>query len=236
MADVVESASGIGLRIAAEYAKGGPGVRLAKEIADAILAERARLSQAGAGGVVVKPLRWRRRRRGSDDFYVETDVGEYCVGLVHSSYAAIRRSIRDAQLHDEVLHRGLGLEEAKAICQADYEARIRSALAASPSAGEPVAWQLQFDDGAWSPALYNEHDAKAALAKVRGGVVAAIRPLYATPPAPPIPASVEAVAAFLKERDESLLAGEADDAERTASAQEILRLASLTAPTQGDRA
>lgn len=83
--------------------------------------------------VAVKALRWKRRRRGSDDFYVETDVGEYCAGLVHSSYVAIRRSIRDAQLHDEVLSRGLGLEEAREAAQADYEARIRSALVPAPA-------------------------------------------------------------------------------------------------------
>lgn len=81
-----------------------------------------------APAVKVKALKWKRRRRGSDDFYVETDMGEYCAGLVHGSYVAIRRSIRDAQLHDEVLKRGLGLEDAKAAAQADYEARIRSAL------------------------------------------------------------------------------------------------------------
>lgn len=39
-----ESANGIGLRIASKYVVGHPGLRLAKEIADAIAAERAALS------------------------------------------------------------------------------------------------------------------------------------------------------------------------------------------------
>lgn len=49
----------------------------------------------------------------------------------------------------------------------------------------------------------------------------------------PAQASVEAVnriAEFLKERDESVLPEEIDDAERKASAEEILRLASRPAP------
>ncbi len=96
-------------------------------------------SEPAGGGVTVKPLKWKRRRRSSDDFYVETDMGEYCAGLVHSNYVAIRRSIRDAQLHDEVLQRGLGLEDAKAVAQADYEARILSALC-SPASSSPAEW------------------------------------------------------------------------------------------------
>lgn len=45
-----ESANGIGLRIASKYVVGHPGLRLAKEIADAIAAERSALSTPKPNG------------------------------------------------------------------------------------------------------------------------------------------------------------------------------------------
>jgi len=141
------------------------------------------LSQAGAGGVVVKQLDWvEQGLNHSPTWRAESSFGRYLVYMrSNNSWAFEPPSLFGGKIGFK------SPNEAMATAQADYESRIRSALAA-------------------------------------------------TPPAPVQTASVEAVAAFLKERDESLLAGEADDAERTASAQEILRLASLTAPTQGDGA
>lgn len=168
---------------------------------------RARLSQAGAGGVVVKPLEW--RHVDVEWFEAHTPLGMYEVSDVGWSFEpSLKRRYSESPSADE----------AKAAAQVDYEARILAALAPSPSAG--VKCTYCGDTGTIPDRV--------------DGEITCTECGYATPPAPVQTASVGAVAAFLKERDESLLAGEADDAERTASAQEILRLASLTAPTQGD--
>lgn len=56
--------------------------------------------------------------------------------------------------------------------------------------GEAIGWQVQFDDGNWSNALYTEDEVKAFKASPRG-TVAAYRPLYSTPPSPSVDRSVE---------------------------------------------
>lgn len=85
-----------------------------------------------AAEAVVKPLEWEEQMFGSD-WFANTVVGTYGVGVVHDAHIATLRFINDGQWDDVVFARGLELEEAKAAAQADYEARIRSALVAPAS-------------------------------------------------------------------------------------------------------
>lgn len=212
MADVVESAVAEILALADDLGRSQRATRL-RGIA-------ARLSQAGAGCVVVKPLEF--RKPPEDDFLsrVETILGTARVWTHHEANGMWFWKLGDI---------ASGTEANEAACKTmlwlTYQDRILSTLAASLSAGEPVAWRWRFADekpnAPWSFKQTKPDNIGPELL---------VEPLYANPPAPVPTASVEAVAAFLKERDESLLAEEADDAERTASAQEILRLASLTPP------
>lgn len=95
-----------------------------------------------AGAMGVKPLEWREK---GVDYFADTSVGQYCVGLVHTRFRAVLRAIVDGQWADIDVWSGGGVEAAKAAAQADYEARIRSALTTSPASsgveGEAVAWQ-----------------------------------------------------------------------------------------------
>lgn len=89
------------------------------------------------------------------------------------------------------------LDEAKAAAQADYERRILSALTASASEPEPVAWEVTLlmgredEDGGdyWETSIATNPDFVKDLDPVRNKV----RPLvYATPVAPPDSGAVEA--------------------------------------------
>lgn len=84
---------------------------------------RARLSQAGAGGVVVRPLEWR-----TFDKHLSAQAAP--VGV----YGVLCAEGFELRLSGEWIGRFDSYQAAKAAAQADYEARIRSALAASPSA------------------------------------------------------------------------------------------------------
>jgi len=77
--------------------------------------------------VSVKALKWGRRARNGDT-YAESVVGQYGVGEVHARHVAILRTIDG----DKVIARVAGFEQAKAAAQADYEARILSALEITP--------------------------------------------------------------------------------------------------------
>lgn len=171
---------------------------------------RARLSQAGAGGVVVKPLVWvEQGLNHSPTWRAESSFGRYLVYM---------RSDNSWAFEPPGLFGGkIGFKspnEAMAAAQADYEARIRSALAARSSAGEPVGKRYGSD-------FPGEPKTVGELFKDE----------LSTPPAPVQTASVEAVAdvcqAVLKKRGMN----------SRPHALELARavLASLTAPTQGER-
>lgn len=143
---------------------------------------RARLSQAGARGVVVKPLEWRHFDNG--DAWAQTGCG-LC-------YFA-RRDGSWAHRNGDFVTVGTTLDEAKAAAQADYEARILAALAPSPSAGEPeervlarVASIICEETCGLTSECRSREAAKALLDKG----------YLTTPPATPVQptASVEAVA------------------------------------------
>ncbi len=90
-----------------------------------------------AEAVTVKPLVWEEL---GGDYFAHSLVGQYGIGIVQESYIATPRSIDDTgQWNDEVFARGIGragdgigLPKAKAAAQADYEARILSAIDTSP--------------------------------------------------------------------------------------------------------
>ncbi|RWO20709.1 hypothetical protein [Mesorhizobium sp.] len=85
-----------------------------------------------APAVAVMGLVWESRPNSRDQF-ADTPCGQYAVGIVHGAYIATIRLIKDGQWDDEVFARGLCTrKEAKAAAQADYESRIRSAIASLP--------------------------------------------------------------------------------------------------------
>jgi hypothetical protein len=80
-------------------------------------------------GVKVKPLEWTQEDNG--DVIAESVAGWYHIGLPHETWS-LTTPQGDVLSFD-------GLEAAKAAAQADYEARIRAALAPSDAeAGEAV--------------------------------------------------------------------------------------------------
>lgn len=180
------------------------------EVKDAALGARAvlaSLSQAGAGGVAVKPLAW-THRFASTGFcsHYKIDKSEFGgFDLIGPDGYALKRYATE--------------DDARDAGDVDYASRIRSALAASPSAGED-AHPPDFDAGyQWV------RDAS-----------------HATPPAPVQTASVEAVLAALQPFARAI-APDADTIcgwrfgvtpEHTdfVRAYEVYH-ASLTAPTQG---
>lgn len=90
--------------------------------ADAI----ADLSQEQRGAVEVKPLEWKRESHDGTNKFAESIVGKYQVWAVGNAgyFCAPGQGIGTKV--------GTTIGAAKAAAQADYEARIRSALAASP--------------------------------------------------------------------------------------------------------
>lgn len=146
MADVVESALNA-LLSAREQLEGYERDATGESYNDtqinaAIETLRARVSQAGAGGGVVKALEWSEHvpPSGEDCFYdhvrAKTPFGTYSIEW--KSWKAYDWPTVDFQ--GEFLRASPTVDEAKAAAQADYEARILAALAPSPSAGEPTCW------------------------------------------------------------------------------------------------
>ncbi|TIN76719.1 hypothetical protein [Mesorhizobium sp.] len=108
--------------------------------------------------VAVKGLVWASRPNSKDQF-ADTPCGRYAVGIVHGSYIATIRLIKDGQWDDEVFARGLCTrKEAKAAAQADYEARISSALApatqAVPDIVRPVCRVMTMQHSSGAPDHY----------------------------------------------------------------------------------
>ncbi|WP_199091584.1 TFIIB-type zinc ribbon-containing protein [Bosea sp. ASV33] len=134
---------------------------------------------SGSGGRV-KPLEWQPTSSGFC-WHAASAVGRYFIEERHSDF---RWNVEGWPGEWAVNT----LDEAKAAAQADYEARIRSALAndASPR-GEAVVWQWRMKnpvDGSMSEWRDGKHGFSAAVAERFG---AEERPLYAHP----APATVE---------------------------------------------
>ena len=83
-----------------------------------------------APSVAVKALEWQSRGRKNGDTYANSVVGQYSVGDIWGEIKSLLRTIVDGQDDDQVLGVHGSFEDAKAAAQADYEARIRSALSA----------------------------------------------------------------------------------------------------------
>jgi len=113
--------------------------------------------------VRVKPLEWRHFDNGNA--WANTEVG-----LAYYVYPDGSWSYRNGNPQPG----GTSIDAAKAAAQADYEARILSALASDASPrGEAVAWQTQGEDGQW----FDARGMHVTLHQ-RGFPV---RPLYAHP-------------------------------------------------------
>lgn len=80
--------------------------------------------------IAIKPLEWKSRGRKNGDTYANSVVGQYSVGDIWGEIKSLLRTIVDGQDADQVMGVHGSFEEAKAAAQADYEARIRSALSA----------------------------------------------------------------------------------------------------------
>lgn len=81
----------------------------------------------------VKPLEWELLDTALADCEAVTQVGVYNVGMVHGRAEAILRRVDSTDgWIDVAIFSGDSIEAAKAAAQADYEKRIRSALASAP--------------------------------------------------------------------------------------------------------
>ncbi|MER8667687.1 hypothetical protein NKH45_10795 [Mesorhizobium sp. M1156] len=139
--------------------------------------------------VAVKALEWKLRSSAFYDAWkANTVVGRYDVGIVTHGFMAIRRSVEDGQDEDTILAENVAEDEAKAAAQADYETRIRSALAPA-TLSNPEAPAV-VDDAAVERACEaftstwadEEPFAKAHYRKNMTAALSAA--LVATPPAP----------------------------------------------------
>jgi hypothetical protein len=90
--------------------------------------EASTVARGGAEEIQVKPLRWKKSWNGKD-WSAHSTAGRYDVGIVGTGNSAILRLIQaDGQTEDIIIASGLYFRSAKAAAQADYDARIRSAL------------------------------------------------------------------------------------------------------------
>ncbi len=148
---------------------------------------RAPLSAVGqkAGTVEVRALEWQDHRGHTfpDTWTAKTPCGVY--EIEERSASDSPAYVATGPLHVFISDRD-SLEDAKAAAQADYEARIRSALIPAPSvaeAAEPVVWRCFHCDETFT----KEWDAKAHFGRdegcapacqikgAEGGLVAALR-------------------------------------------------------------
>lgn len=98
--------------------------------------DRDRAASVKAGEVVaVRPLEWVDRGDGVHPrFIARTIVGDYAIDKTKGGAFAWWVPVLRGKIEEHTL------DAAKAAAQADYEARIRSALVVEPVKGEPVAW------------------------------------------------------------------------------------------------
>ena len=183
----------------------GPSVPTSDGPDDAIAAwnRRASLSAVGqkAGTVEVRALEWQDHRGHTfpDTWTAKTPCGVY--EIEERSASDSPAYVATGPLHVFISDRD-SLEDAKAAAQADYEARIRSALIPAPSvaeAAEPVAWATVPREptpemvGAWYR-VKNGHHFHDEPPPTDRSDYAAYRALIAAAPAPsPVPSGLEAL-------------------------------------------
>ena len=146
-------------------------------LAEALMPFLSAALAAGAPGVKVRELAWREDRLS---FWTATTGFVAVYGI--TEYAGMKEPFMlSSPMMAEFVHYAT-LEAAKAAAQADYEARILSALEPAPSAlvaepGEPVAWtsqgQLDAIAKGGTGTIYGKPDEFLPIA------------LYAAPPAGP---------------------------------------------------
>lgn len=145
------------------------GEKPASALRDAIYDALASASASDAGQrPKVKPLKWRPKRlsaREETDWYADSPVGQYAVGIVSGKPTAILRSLAgdDGVADKRLPGKPATIEAAKAAAQADYEARILSAL----DVPEPAP--------AWRDIATAPKDGTRILLARRGGKVVAGR-------------------------------------------------------------
>ncbi len=163
----------------------------------------AYLSAVGqkAGTVEVRALEWQDHRGHTfpDTWTAKTPCGVY--EIEERSASDSPAYVATGPLHVFISDRD-SLEDAKAAAQADYEARIRSALIPAPSvaeAAEPVAWATVPREptpemvGAWYR-VKNGHHFHDEPPPTDRSDYAAYRALIAAAPAPsPVPSGLEAL-------------------------------------------
>lgn len=92
------------------------------------------------GAVAIKPLEWEYVERATMTYtahWADGDVAYY----IDQGFGSDSYYFRAVRWPEETIYDGDDLEAAKAAAQADYEARIRSALVApAPAVTEAVAW------------------------------------------------------------------------------------------------
>ena len=205
---------------------------------------RARLSQAGAGRGVVKPLAWRKYRNGDEEAVTP-------FGTIYTAYASGYWRTNKAP---KFIAAGKDVASAKAGAQASWDDEVRkliasAALAPSPSAGEPnkedIA-RIVYSAMKWAaeraetgkPTEWVDRGNSLAQTQARW-FASHITALYATPPATPVQptASVESEREACAQVAEHYGQGREGIAASAAIAKAIRARASLTpAPTQGDGA
>lgn len=111
------------------------------EVEEAIAAFTHPSPSASEAQVRVEALPWNRR---GADWYAETEVGQYAVGIVGAVYVTMLRGITDGSMNDLRLEEQPfgSVEAAKAAAQADYERRVLSCLS-TPEQVETPAPQSQ---------------------------------------------------------------------------------------------
>lgn len=131
--EMAKSADAVEAKAFADWCT-GKKIEEARTGARAALTAAARVRANSEGdGEVVKPLEWKQSANG--DWHANTEVGEYAVGKVAGYVILFLRRITRGLPDDVDLNGWDSADEAKAAAQADFEKRIRSALASIPATG-----------------------------------------------------------------------------------------------------
>lgn len=141
---------------------------------------RRALPASGGEGVVVKPLKWRPIGPIGSDVEAETPIGTYAMSFdAPTAGGATNLWVAGADVDTFSVHEKR--RDAEAAAQADYEARVLSALSLQQGEVEPVAWRAKsYSRDGWA------YGATAAEACERSclnneEVTERLEPLYAAP-------------------------------------------------------
>jgi hypothetical protein len=147
---------------------------------DILEAALSRSAEAGKPVVKVKALEWTVFCSRTGNSVAKTPFGEYVIQIEPDGWCLYLLNNDDA-------HASYSMSDfAKAAAQADYEARIRSALS-TPADIEPVAWLVR--DGLYRDQAFVNQQIAQNRAEERG-MNSEIVPLYAAPVAVREPVSV----------------------------------------------